>query len=76
MGFNDSLTSLNERAAEIRADLVSPWSDNIDVFMDRLFDEGADLSAIVLLLLKGEGPEAVAMMDRLATQFCYREAGK
>lgn len=78
MGFNSaaSLTRTHERALEIRRDLVSPWSEEFDSFRDGLLDEGADLNSLLILLLKGEGPEAVALTNRLAMSYAMKEAGK
>lgn len=69
-----SIAKLHERVKELRADLNSVWSDNFPVLRDQLIDEGCELNALLELLLRGEGADAVIRMDRIATKFCFREA--
>lgn len=73
---NTSVAKLHAQVLELRAELNSVWSDNFDALRDQLIDEGCELNALLELLLKGEGAEAVERMDRIATKFCFAEAGK
>ncbi len=71
-----SVAKLHAQVLGLRAELNSVWSENFDALRDQLIDEGCELNALLELLLKGEGAEAVERMDRIATKFCFAEAGK
>lgn len=67
-----SITQIAQAAESVRKGLTAPFSEQFDAFCDSVEDECSELREVVLMLLKGEGPEAVARMNVIATQYAYR----
>ena len=63
-------------SAEATAAQERAWGRDQNTSVAKLHAQVLELRALLELLLKGEGAEAVVRMDRIATKFCFAEAGK